>query len=147
MKIHEFQAKQILRQAGVPVLKGIVACSADEAAAAFTQLGSPIAVVKAQIHAGGRGKGTMIEYPQQHGVQLVRSAAEAAEVAGRILGSRLVTIQTALAAGIASVKTLAGIPVSSGLMQVEKLRPALRGGQAVQYVDQLGEHWLPVKLD
>jgi succinyl-CoA synthetase beta subunit len=94
MKIHEFQAKQILRQAGVPVLKGAVACSADEAAAAFTQLGSPIAVVKAQIHAGGRGKGTMIEYPQQHGVQLVRSAAEAAEVAGRILGSRLVTIQT-----------------------------------------------------
>lgn len=94
MKIHEFQAKQILSQAGVPVLKGVVARSADEAAAAFTQLDSPIAVVKAQIHAGGRGKGTMIEHPQQHGVQLVRSAAEAAEVAGRILGGRLVTIQT-----------------------------------------------------
>ncbi len=94
MKIHEFQAKQILSQAGVPVLKGVVACSADEAAAAFMQLDTPIAVVKAQIHAGGRGKGTMIEHPQQHGVQLVRSAAEAAEVAGRILGSRLVTIQT-----------------------------------------------------
>ncbi len=94
MKIHEFQAKQILKQAGVPVLQAIVARSADEAAAAFAQLDTPIAVVKAQIHAGGRGKGTIIEHPQQHGVQLVRSAAEAEEVASRILGNRLVTIQT-----------------------------------------------------
>lgn len=94
MKIHEFQAKQILNQAGVPVLKGTVTRSADEAAAAFTDLDCPIAVVKAQIHAGGRGKGTIIEHPEQHGVQLVRSAAEAAEAARRILGNRLVTIQT-----------------------------------------------------
>jgi tRNA(Ile2) C34 agmatinyltransferase TiaS len=61
--------------------------------------------------------------------------------------SGLVNVQTALAAGIASVKTMENVPVSSGLMQVEKLRPALRGGQAIQYVDQLGEYWLPVKLD
>ena len=53
-----------------------------------------LAVVKAQIHAGGRGKGTILEHPQQHGVQLVRSAEEARQVAQRLLGNRLVTIQT-----------------------------------------------------
>jgi len=94
MKIHEFQAKQILRDAGVPVLRGIVARSADEAAAAFRELGSAVAVVKAQIHAGGRGKGQILEFPEQRGVQLVRSAEEAAHAAGRLLGNRLATIQT-----------------------------------------------------
>jgi len=94
MKIHEFQAKQILREAGVAVPKGIVARSADEAAKAFRELGGPIAVVKAQIHAGGRGKGSVKDNPQQRGVQLVRSADEAAKVAGNLLGKSLVTIQT-----------------------------------------------------
>lgn len=94
MKIHEYQAKQILREAGVPVLRGIVARSADEAAAAFDSLGAAIAVVKAQIHAGGRGKGRILEFPEQRGVQLVRAAGEAAQVAERLLGHRLVTIQT-----------------------------------------------------
>ena len=94
MKIHEFQAKQILRNAGVAVPRGVVARSADEAAAAFTQLGGPIAVVKAQIHAGGRGKGTIQENSQQRGVQLVKSAAEAKAVAAALLGNHLVTIQT-----------------------------------------------------
>jgi succinyl-CoA synthetase beta subunit len=94
MKIHEFQAKQILREAGVAVPKGIVARSADEAAKAFRELGGAVAVVKAQIHAGGRGKGTVKDIPQQRGVQLVRSADEAAKVAGNLLGKSLVTIQT-----------------------------------------------------
>ncbi len=94
MKIHEYQAKQILREAGVPVPRGIVAHSAAEAAAAFTQLGGPIAVVKAQIHAGGRGKGTISTKPSQHGVQLVKSAAAAQEATGNMLGQPLVTIQT-----------------------------------------------------
>ena len=94
MKIHEFQAKQILREAGVAVPKGVVARSADEAAKAFRELGGAIAVVKAQIHAGGRGKGTVKDNPQQRGVQLVRSADEAAKVAGNLLGRSLVTIQT-----------------------------------------------------
>lgn len=94
MKIHEFQAKQLLRNAGISVLDGHVARTPDEAAAAFEQLGGKLAVVKAQIHAGGRGKGTIVEHPEQHGVQLVRSADEAREVAQRILGNRLVTIQT-----------------------------------------------------
>ncbi len=94
MKIHEFQAKQILRDAGVAVPRGIVAETADQAAAAFTTLGSAVAVVKAQIHAGGRGKGTVKENPKQHGVQLVKSAAEAKQVAAALLGNHLVTIQT-----------------------------------------------------
>ena len=94
MKIHEFQAKQLFRDAQVPVLENIVVTSPTEAADAYTKLGGSLAVVKAQIHAGGRGKGTIQEKPEQHGVQLVRSAEEAAEVAGNLLGNTLVTIQT-----------------------------------------------------
>jgi succinyl-CoA synthetase beta subunit len=94
MKIHEFQAKELLRAAGVAVLDGHVAKSPAEAAAAFDSLGGKLAVVKAQIHAGGRGKGVTREHPEQHGVQLVRSSEEAAEVAGRLLGSHLITLQT-----------------------------------------------------
>ena len=94
MKIHEFQGKQILRDAGVAVPRGVVARTPDEAAAAFTQLGGPIAVVKSQIHAGGRGKGTTQENPKQHGVQLVKSATDAKAVAAALLGNHLVTIQT-----------------------------------------------------
>ncbi len=94
MKIHEYQGKQLFRQAGVPVLEGHVVRSADEASAAFKQLGGSIAVVKAQVHAGGRGKGTIKEMPTQRGVQLVKSADEAAQVAKNLLGKHLVTIQT-----------------------------------------------------
>ncbi len=91
MKVHEFQAKQLLRDAGVAVPRGIVVRSPQEAEAAFAELNGTLAVVKAQIHAGGRGKGTLLEHPTQHGVQLVRSADEARDVAGRLLGNRLVT--------------------------------------------------------
>jgi succinyl-CoA synthetase beta subunit len=94
MKIHEFQAKQLLRKAGVAVLDGYVAETPAEAAAAFGKLGGPLAVVKAQIHAGGRGKGTIKEHPEQRGVQLVRSAEQAEAVARNLLGNKLVTIQT-----------------------------------------------------
>ena len=94
MKIHEYQAKELLKAAGVTVPEGIVAKSADEAAAAFEQLGGALAVVKAQIHAGGRGKGSFKEHPDQPGVVLVRSADEARENAERMLGNTLVTIQT-----------------------------------------------------
>src|SRR5512146_2269688 len=94
MKIHEFQAKEILRKAGVPVPKGIVAKTPQEAAAAFGQLGGKLAVVKAQIHAGGRGKGTVKTNPAQHGVQLVKSAEEASKVTAALIGQPLATIQT-----------------------------------------------------
>ena len=86
MKFHEFQAKALFREAGLPVPRGRPATSPEDAAAAFAELSSPVAVVKAQIHAGGRGKAG--------GVKLVRSASEAAGVARALLGKPLVTAQT-----------------------------------------------------
>ena len=94
MKIHEYQGKELFKKFGVTVLENRVAKTADEAAAAFTELGGPVAVVKAQIHAGGRGKGTFKENPEQHGVQLVKSADEAKAAAEAMLGNHLITIQT-----------------------------------------------------
>jgi len=94
MKIHEFQAKQLLRQAGVAVLDGICVESPTAAADAFAKLGGTLAVVKAQIHAGGRGKGTVAGDSPQRGVQLVHSEEEAQQVAAKLLGKKLVTIQT-----------------------------------------------------
>lgn len=94
MKIHEYQGKELFRKASVPVLDSHVAKSPEEAAEAYKKLGGSIAVVKAQIHAGGRGKGTITEKPDQRGVQLVKSAEEAAEAAANMLGNHLVTIQT-----------------------------------------------------
>ncbi len=94
MKIHEYQAKQLFKSVGIPVPEGVVCKSPDEAAAAFEQLGGELAVVKSQIHAGGRGKGRFKEFPEQPGVVLVRSAEEAKQNAERMLGQTLVTIQT-----------------------------------------------------
>ena len=86
MNIHEHQAKELLRGFGVAVPKGIAAFTVDEAVSAAKKLGSDVTVVKAQIHAGGRGKAG--------GVKVVTSAAEVQTEAQRILGSTLVTHQT-----------------------------------------------------
>lgn len=86
MKIHEYQAKELLKKFGVPVPRGIVARSPEEAFNAAKELGTDVVVVKAQIHAGGRGKGG--------GVKLARSAEEARDIAGQMLGMKLVTHQT-----------------------------------------------------
>jgi succinyl-CoA synthetase beta subunit len=94
MKIHEYQGKDLFRAAGVPVLQGHVARSPAEAVAAFERLGGSLAVIKAQIHAGGRGKGNIIDNPSQKGVVLVRTADEAKKAAEGLLGKKLVTIQT-----------------------------------------------------
>jgi succinyl-CoA synthetase beta subunit len=94
MKVHEFQAKQVLREAGVAVPRGMVVGTPQDAASAFHQLGGGVAVVKSQIHAGGRGKGTVQGVPGQRGVQVVRSAAEAEQAAHNLLGHTLVTVQT-----------------------------------------------------
>src|SRR5262245_8837238 len=94
MKIHEYQAKQLFAKAGVPIPRGVVAKTPEEAAAAYGTLGTAVSVVKAQIHAGRRGKGRFKEHPQQAGVVLVKSADQAKENASRMLGSTLVTIQT-----------------------------------------------------
>ncbi len=103
MKIHEYQAKQLLAAAGVAVPRGRVAKTADEAAAAFEELGGKLAVVKSQIHAGGRGKGRFKEHPEQAGVVLVKSAAEAKQNAARMLGKTLVTKQTGPAGKMVNV--------------------------------------------
>ena len=94
MKIHEYQAKQLLAAAGVKVPRNVVARTPDEAAAGFTQLSGELAVVKSQIHAGGRGKGRFKEQPIQPGVVLVKSADAARDNAKKMLGNTLVTIQT-----------------------------------------------------
>lgn len=86
MNIHEYQAKAILREFGVPVPRGMPAFSVDEAVKGAEQLGGPVWVVKAQIHAGGRGKAG--------GVKVVKSLDEVKREAARILGSRIVTHQT-----------------------------------------------------
>jgi succinyl-CoA synthetase beta subunit len=86
MKIHEYQAKAILKDFGVPVPRGIVARTPDEAEAAARELGTDVVVVKAQIHAGGRGKGG--------GVKLARTPEEARDIASKMLGMKLVTHQT-----------------------------------------------------
>src|SRR4030095_4577528 len=86
MKIHEYQGKELLKKFGVPVPRGVVARSVEEAFDAAKELGTPVVVVKAQIHAGGRGKGG--------GVKLAKSPEEAKKLAGEILGMNLVTHQT-----------------------------------------------------
>jgi len=86
MNIHEYQAKTVLRELGVPVPRGLPAFSVEEAVAAATELGGPVWVVKAQIHAGGRGKAG--------GVKVVKSIESVRAEAKRLLGSVLVTHQT-----------------------------------------------------
>ena len=98
MKIHEYQGKELLKAAGVPVPAGHVAFSAAEARTAATELikqtGNEVVVIKSQIHAGGRGKGRFNEHPDLGGVKVVRGADAAEDVARKMLGSTLVTIQT-----------------------------------------------------
>jgi succinyl-CoA synthetase beta subunit len=107
MKIHEYQAKQLMKERGIPVPEGRLATTVEEAVAAVSSLvestGNPVVVVKSQIHAGGRGKGRFLEHPDVGGVTVVTQgisggvpAAEARvrELAEQMLGSTLVTIQT-----------------------------------------------------
>jgi succinyl-CoA synthetase beta subunit len=115
MKVHEYQAKDLLRAAGVAVPAGIVVTTPEEAAAAYDQLGGGLIVVKAQVHAGGRGKGIAIDAGGDHaealeiasgrkprkdgmakGVQLVRSKEDAKAAAASLLGKTLVTYQTGI---------------------------------------------------
>ncbi len=86
MNLHEYQAKELLKSYGLPIQEGIVAYSGDEAAAAFDKTPTDIAVIKAQVHAGGRGKAG--------GVKLVKTREEAKAVADALIGTNLVTFQT-----------------------------------------------------
>ncbi|MEN2751829.1 ADP-forming succinate--CoA ligase subunit beta [Psychrobacter sp. FBL11] len=86
MNLHEYQAKELLKSYGLPIQEGIIANSGDEAAAAFDKTPTDIAVIKAQVHAGGRGKAG--------GVKLVKTREEAKQVADELIGTNLVTFQT-----------------------------------------------------
>ncbi|NGX98327.1 MAG: ADP-forming succinate--CoA ligase subunit beta [Candidatus Afipia apatlaquensis] len=96
MNIHEYQAKAVLKEFGVPVSRGVPIFKADEAEAAAKELGGPLWVVKSQIHAGGRGKGKFKEASagDKGGVRLAKSIDEVKEFAKQMLGATLVTIQT-----------------------------------------------------
>jgi succinyl-CoA synthetase beta subunit len=99
MNIHEYQGKALLKAAGVPVLEGVHCMSVNEALDAYDRLGSKVVAVKSQIHAGGRGKGTMYnpenrEEVMQGGVKIAFSREEVETYATNILGNVLVTIQT-----------------------------------------------------
>ena len=95
MNIHEYQAKQLLRDYGVAVPNGGVAFTVDEAAAQAEELGGPVYVVKSQIHAGGRGAGKFQDNPDgKGGVRVVKSLEEVRESAGEMLGHVLITKQT-----------------------------------------------------
>ena len=135
MKVHEYQAKELLEAAGVAVPKGIVVTSAAEAAEAFEKLGGGLIVVKAQVHAGGRGKGVAVgpevdraealaiasgQKPRPDGwakgVQLVKSAEEASKAAASMLGKTLVTYQTgAIGQPIAKVLITVGHDIAREL--------------------------------
>ncbi|OSZ78877.1 succinate--CoA ligase subunit beta [Chitinophagaceae bacterium IBVUCB1] len=101
MNLHEYQAKELLKRYNVPTQHGIAVENVDDAVKAYKQIaaesGTKFAVVKAQIHAGGRGKGTMKEVPEQNGVKVIKSAEDVETVAKNILGNTLVTIQTGAA--------------------------------------------------
>ena len=107
MNLHEYQAKALLKKYGMPVQEGIFARTSDEVVDAFEQLGGKFAVLKAQVHAGGRGKAG--------GVKVVKSADEAAEYAKQMIGSRLVTYQTDSLG-----QPVSGILVSEDVYPVER---------------------------
>lgn len=98
MNLHEYQAKELLKKYNVPIQEGTAVETVEDAVKAYEQIvaesGSKFAVLKAQIHAGGRGKGHIKEVPSQNGVKVIKSVEEAREVATNILGNTLVTIQT-----------------------------------------------------
>ena len=134
MNIHEYQAKELLRHYGVAVLAGHVAWTAEEAEAAAAKLPGPVYVVKAQIHAGGRGAGHFADDPAgKGGVRLARSPEEARKIAGQMLGHTLVTKQTGPAGrkvhrvyieqgcDIARELLYVGVPVVIGAGGVERV--------------------------
>jgi succinyl-CoA synthetase beta subunit len=165
MKIHEYQGKDLLKAAGVAVQEGMVATTPDEAARAFEELGCTLGVVKAQVHAGGRGKGIAVgpdadradalaiasgQKPRPEGVargvQLVRSADEARAAAESLLGKTLVTYQTGIeGAKINKVLVAVGHDISRELylgmavdraVQAPVLMASTEGGVEIEEVAQ-----------
>jgi succinyl-CoA synthetase beta subunit len=106
MNLHEYQAKEQLKKYNVPLQNGVACTTVDEAVAAYndtaSRTGTKFVVIKAQIHAGGRGKGTFKEVPTQHGVQVAKSEDDARTIATNMLGNTLVTLQTGDAGKVVS---------------------------------------------
>ena len=103
MNIHEYQAKEIFKKYGLPVPRGVVVHNANEVERAYQELGSQVVVIKAQVHAGGRGKAG--------GVKLAKSCEEAVKIAGEMIGSRLKTYQNPEGLPINCVLVEAGINI------------------------------------
>src|SRR5947209_13487148 len=113
MKVHEYQAKQLLAEAGAPVPRGVVVSSPAEAQQAFDQLGGPV-VLKAQVHAGGRGKGRFKDSGKDFGgVKFVTNRSDVAPVAEVMLKYTLVTKQTG-----ADGQKVAKVPVVEARQQI-----------------------------
>ncbi len=134
MNIHEYQAKQLLKEYGAPVSDGRVVLKADEAKNAASEIDGPIWVVKAQIHAGGRGKGRFKEASagDKGGVRITKSVSEAAEEAQKMLGRTLVTHQSG-----PSGKTVNRIYIEDGSDIARELYLALlvdRGSSRIAFV-------------
>ncbi len=137
MNIHEYQARELLQKFDVATTRGKVASTADEAEQIASELGDVDLVVKAQIHAGGRGKGTF-KNGFEGGVHLSKSPAHAREIASKMLGQTLVTHQTGSAgrvvnkvlvaesAEIAREIYFAILPLSRAQKAELKLKPSLR---------------------
>ena len=96
MNIHEYQAKQVLKKYGVPTSHGVVALKADDIDDLLNNFNAAVYVVKAQIHAGGRGKGKVVGN-EQRGVAVAKSEDDVKTIAGNLLDGTLVTIQTGAA--------------------------------------------------
>ena len=110
MNIHEYQAKELLSKFGIGVPAGYPALSVEEALEGAGKLPGPLYVVKAQIHAGGRGKGKFAELPAEAkgGVRLAHSVEDVEKDAREMLGNTLVTVQTG-AASIETIEILEGV--------------------------------------
>jgi succinyl-CoA synthetase beta subunit len=134
MNIHEYQAKQLLKDCGAPVSDGHVVLKADEAKTVAGGIDGPVWVVKAQIHAGGRGKGSFKEAAagEKGGVRIAKSVSEAAEEAQKMLGRTLVTHQTGPAG-----KVVNRVYIEDGAEIARELYLALlvdRGSSRVSFV-------------
>ena len=138
MNIHEYQGKELLKQYGVTVLDGHVAWTPEEAEAAAAKLPGPVYVVKAQIHAGGRGAGRFADDPNgKGGVRLARSPAEVRANAEAMIGHTLVTKQTGPAGkAVRRVYIEAGCDIASELpwCRAANLLPRNRGNRKARRV-------------
>ena len=134
MNLHEYQAKELLKKYNVPVQEGVAVETVDAAAAAYAtlkeQTGNNFAVIKAQIHAGGRGKGS-IEGKEQRGVAVAKNEEDVKRIAGNLLGGTLVTIQTTKGKETGKYGRILGTIMANEETSVNQM--LIENGHAVEY--------------